>query len=83
MSQVVHRMNTPVSAIRQGDWKLMEYFEDGRVELYNLATHVNERNNLAASRPKLAKTLQLQLRDWRQTVDAALPTPNPDWKPPR
>lgn len=76
-------MNTPVSAIRQGDWKLMEYFEDGRLELYNLATDVGEKNDLYASRPKLAKKLQSQLRDWRHTIDAALPTPNPVWKPPR
>jgi arylsulfatase A-like enzyme len=76
-------MNTPVSAIRQGDWKLLEYFEDGRLELYNLGTDVGERNNLAASRSELAKKLQSQLSDWWQSVDAALPTPNPDWKPPR
>jgi hypothetical protein len=61
----------------------VEYYEDGRLELYNLAADVNEKNNLAASRPELAKKLQLQLREWRRTVDAALPTPNPDWKHPR
>jgi len=76
-------VNTPVSAIRQGNWKLMEYFEDGRLELYNLATDVSEKNDLSGSRPELAKKLQLQLREWRNTVDAALPTPNPVWKPPR
>ena len=72
-------MNTPVGAIRQGDWKLLEYFEDGRLELYNLAADISEKNDLSASRPELAKRLQSQLSDWRHTIDAALPTPNPDW----
>jgi len=61
----------------------MEYFEDGRLELYNLATDVSEKNDLSASRPELAKMLQLQLRDCRNSVDAALPTVNPDWMPAR
>jgi hypothetical protein len=50
---------------------------------HDLGTDVGEKNDLSASRPELAKKLQSQLREWRQTVDAALPTPNPDWMPPR
>ena len=76
-------MNTPVSAIRQGDWKLLEYFENGRLELYNLAGDVSEKHDLSASRPEVAEQLQAQLRAWRRSVDAALPTPNPDWRPQR
>ena len=73
-------MNTPVGSIRQGDWKLLEYFEDGRLELYNLASDISESHNLSASRPDLTQKLLTQMRTWRQRVDAALPAPNPDWK---
>ena len=74
-------MNAPVSSIRQGDWKLLEYFEDGRLELYDLAGDLGEKHDVAASRPDLARKLRAQLHAWRQSVDAGLPTPNPDWKP--
>ena len=42
-----YETTTPVSAIRSGDWKLLEFFEDGRLELYNLRQDVGEKNNLA------------------------------------
>jgi arylsulfatase A-like enzyme len=74
-------MNTPVSSIRQGDWKLLEYFKDGRLELYNLASDPGEKHDVSATRPDLAKQLRIRLHSWRQSVDAALPTRNPDWKP--
>ncbi len=65
---------TPVSAIRDGDWKLLEYFEDGHVELYNLADDLSEEHDLAASMPEKATSLQQKLADWRESVDARLPT---------
>jgi arylsulfatase A-like enzyme len=73
-------MNTPVGSIRQGDWKLLEYFEDGRLELYNLADDVSEEHELSASQPDVARRLRSQLRAWRRRVDAPMPTPNPNWK---
>jgi len=73
-------MNTPVGSIRQGDWKLLEYFEDGRLELYNLAGDVSEEHELSASQPDVAHRLLSQLRAWRRRVDALMPTPNPNWK---
>lgn len=66
-----------MGAIRAGDWKLLEYFEDGRLELYNLATDLSEHENLAAKQPERAAELRERLHAWRRSVDAALPTANP------
>jgi arylsulfatase A-like enzyme len=49
---------TPVSAVREGDWKLLEYFEDDHVELYHLSEDVGERRDLAAERPEKANQLR-------------------------
>jgi arylsulfatase A-like enzyme len=66
----------PVGAIRSGDWKLLENFETGEVELYNLADDVSETRNLAESEPERAKALRDQLAAWRDDVGAKLPTAN-------
>ena len=70
---------TPVSAIREGDWKLLEYFEDGRLELYNLGNDLGETEDLSLSRRSLANRLREKLDVWRKSVDAQLPEPNPDF----
>ena len=70
---------TPVSAIREGDWKLLEYFEDGRLELYNLGNDLGETEDLSLSRRSLANRLREKLDGWRKSVDAQLPEPNPDF----
>ncbi|MHC4743593.1 MAG: sulfatase-like hydrolase/transferase [Planctomycetota bacterium] len=57
-------------AIREGDWKLIEFFEDGRIELYNLAEDISEKNNLAEKMPRKAATLQKRLAKWREEVGA-------------
>lgn len=75
-----HRTN-PYGAIRKGDWKLIEFFEDGRVELFNLKNDPNEKNNLAKSQPEMVAELLAKLKDWRKDVDAQMPTPNPRYKP--
>jgi arylsulfatase A-like enzyme len=62
-------------AIRAGDWKLIESFDTGKVELYNLAKDVGEKNNLAEKQPKLAERLQSQLVAWRKTVGATKEPP--------
>ena len=67
---------TPGSAIRAGEWKLIEYFEDGHLELYNLSDDVGEKNNLAAANPAKAKELHAQLVAWRKQINAPLPTAN-------
>ena len=72
---------TPYSAIRDSDWRLVEFFEDDRVELFNLKEDVGEKKDLAASTPEKAAQLRKKLADWRKSVDAQLPTPNPGSKP--
>jgi len=73
----------PCGAIRAGDWKLIEYFEDGRLELYNLKDDLGEQKNLSAAMPDRAAALQKQLAAWRQRVGAKMPTPNPNYDPAR
>jgi arylsulfatase A-like enzyme len=67
---------TPAGTIRAGEWKLHEFFEDGRLELYNLRDDVGERRNLAGERPEKAKELQAKLAAWRQQVGAKMPQKN-------
>jgi arylsulfatase A-like enzyme len=69
-----------VSAVRSGDWKLLEYFEDGRHELYNLKDDLSEKTDLASRMPDKAESLLKQLRHWRAQVSAAMPTGNPAFK---
>lgn len=71
---------TPGSSIRSGDWKLIEFYEDGRLELYNLAVDVGEDNNLANAEPERTQALHQRLKTWRESVAARIPTPNPDWQ---
>ncbi|MBW3629311.1 MAG: sulfatase-like hydrolase/transferase, partial [Gemmatimonadetes bacterium] len=65
---------TPSSAMRQGDWKLIESFEDGRLELYNLREHPSEKRDLAATHPAKARELREALARWRASVGAPVPT---------
>lgn len=71
----------PSSAIREGDWKLIEFYHGGRRELYNLRSDPGETRNLAASQQSLAKKLSLALHQWLRQTDARLPQPNPDADP--
>ena len=67
----------PCAAVRDGDWKLIEWYEDGTLELFNLATDPGERDNLADRQPERAKALQDKLRRWRVEVGAKMTSPNP------
>jgi arylsulfatase A-like enzyme len=66
----------PCGAIRAGDWKLIEWFEDGRLELFNLRDDLSESKNVAAKNPVKVKQLRARLAAWRKEVNALLPTPN-------
>ncbi|MGI9177680.1 MAG: sulfatase [Pirellulales bacterium] len=74
---------TPSSAIRDGDHKLIEFFEDGgRVELYDLAADPSERHDLAAACPEKAAALTAALREWQRDLGAAIPDQaNPAYDP--
>lgn len=76
-----YQTTSPVSAIRAGDWKLLEYHEDKRVELYDLKNDLSEAHDLAATMPDKAGELRRQLHAWRETVSAQMPTVNPNFKP--
>ena len=67
----------PVSSIRAGDWKLLEFHEDKHVELYNLADDLGEQNDLAGRMPERAEQLRRQLHAWRSDIDAQMPEVNP------
>ena len=75
-----YHTTTPVSAIRSHDWKLLEFFEDNRVELYNLHDDMAEQHDLAKQLPDKAAALRDQLHAWRESVGAALPKANPEFK---
>jgi arylsulfatase A-like enzyme len=72
----------PSGAVRAGDWKLIEFYEDGKRELYNLNDDIGEQTDLADRMPDRAKELHQKLVEWRKSVNARMPTPNPDYKPP-
>ena len=75
--------STPAGAIRQGDWKLIEFYEDGKLELYNLKTDIGEKTNLAAKEPRRAAAMRDKLAAWRKSVRAVMPTRNPNHDPAR
>ena len=67
----------PYGAIRDGDWRLVEFFEDGALHLFNLKDDPAEKKNLAESDAAKAKQLHEKLIAWRQSVNAQMPTSNP------
>ena len=77
---------TPGSSMRRGDFKLIQFFEDDRLELYNLKQDPGEKHDLAGSHPQTAAEMKRHLADWRQQVEAKIPQRNPSWSqvaPPR
>ena len=72
---------TPTGAVRKGNFKLIEFYEDDRLELYNLAEDAGENRDLSREMPDRRKELHRMLREWRESVDAQMPTPNPDYDP--
>jgi arylsulfatase A-like enzyme len=73
---------TPVSAVRWGNWKLLEYYEDDHVELYDLASDLAEASDRAESHPSEVARLRQRLNAWKAEVHAQLPTRNPDYVSP-
>lgn len=71
---------TPGASVRMGDYKLIWFFEDNHVELYNLREDIGETTNLAAQEPMRCETLLAALKAWQADIEAKIPQPNPDWK---
>jgi arylsulfatase A-like enzyme len=70
----------PGAAIRRGDWKLIEWFEDQRVELYNVKEDISEKHDLASEQPGLADRLRAELRGMQQDTGSVFPKPNPNFR---
>jgi arylsulfatase A-like enzyme len=71
----------PHGAVRLGNYKLIEWYEDMNVELFNLKNDIGERHDLAKSQPELAAKLTKLLHDWRRQVKAQMPRSNPNHQP--
>jgi len=71
---------TPGASIRQGDWKLIEFYERGDCELYNLVEDLGESNDLSKQRPELTEKLRAELAAWQNKMNAQMPQPNPDFQ---
>ncbi len=76
-----HGAQSPGGAIRYQDYKLIEYYENDTVQLFNLKTDPGEQHDLAQSEPAKAEELRTMLHAWRKDVKADMPTPNPNYDP--
>jgi len=72
---------TPGASMREGDWKLIEFYEFDEAELYHLVTDPGEHQNLVASEPEKLAELRANLKAWQKSMNASMPQPNPDWMP--
>ena len=72
---------TPYGAIRAGDFKLIEFFDDMRAELYNIREDIGEQHDLAGEMPAKVKDLRARLHAWRKKVGAQMPGRNPNYDP--
>ncbi len=71
---------TPGAAIRARDWKLIEFYDYGKVELYNLKDDIGEEHDLAAEMPEKRDELLAALHNWQKKLGAKMPTPNPTFR---
>ncbi len=71
----------PCAVVREGDFKLVKYLEDERLELYNLADDIGEMYDLADDMPEKTNKMHQMLKKWWEEVDAQMPTLNPDYDP--
>ena len=85
--KVLSRGTLPASevdgAVRAGDYKLLEYFENDTVQLFNLRDDVGEQSDLSGTEPEKAAQLRSMLHAWRKDVSARMMDPNPDFDPAR
>jgi arylsulfatase A-like enzyme len=74
---------TPCGAVRKGDFKLIEYFEDGKLELYNLKENLGEHHDVSGVLQEKTKELHQLLTTWRREVGALMPSPNAEFQRPQ
>jgi arylsulfatase A-like enzyme len=74
-----HGLQSPGGAIRRGDYKLLEYFENGTVELFNLRTDPGEQHDLAGAESERSEAMKSMLHAWRKSVNAQMMEPNPNY----
>lgn len=77
------QLGRPAAAIRRGDYKLILFFEDSRVELYNLAKDIGETKDLSGTDRKRATAMRTRLEAWLKETGAQIPQPNPAYDPAR
>ena len=75
-----HPDAAPVGVIRRGPWKLIEYFDEDRQELYNLEEDLSETQDLSEQRPEQTSRLYEELQVWRESVRAEMPQPNLEYE---
>ncbi len=73
--------DSPYGAVRAGNWKLIEFYEEMDTELYHLKRDLSESKNVADQHPEKVARLRKQLHAWRDSVAAQMPVPNPDYDP--
>lgn len=71
----------PGGAVRMGDFKLIEFFEDDHVELYNLREDIGEQHDLARENPEVTERMRKRLQSWREELGAKMPGHNPSFDP--
>lgn len=72
---------TPTAAVREGKWKLIEWYEDDHLELYNMHDDIGETRDLTDQHPDVVADLHAKLKAWRDRMGARYPEPNPDYQP--
>jgi arylsulfatase A-like enzyme len=76
-----NQLGRPAGSVRVGDYKLVELYESGTLELYNLKEDISESNDLSKQMPGKTSELHRMLKDWRREVNAQMPSQNPQYKP--
>ncbi|HJN13052.1 MAG TPA: sulfatase [Pirellulaceae bacterium] len=76
-----HGMQSPGGAVRAGDYKLLEYYENNTVQLFNLREDIGEQTDLSRAEPAKVTQLRTMLHAWRNDVSAQMMVPNPEYDP--
>lgn len=71
----------PGAVVRSGNYKLIEWYEDGKLELYDLSNDEGEKKNIAESNPEIVQRLKTDLDSWKKNAGAKMTQPNPGYRP--